>query len=55
MRWILTVVVALLVSYFTTPGTMQTRLSVAETQIQRLREDITEIKGDVKSVLRAGR
>lgn len=55
LRWVAMLVLAGLVSYFTTTGALATRMAVAESRIDRLSEDIREIKSDVKAVLRAVR
>ena len=59
VRYLLAMVVAALVSYFTAIGTLQSRVSVMETKVQQIqegdirqiREDIREIKSDVRLLL----
>lgn len=59
IRYALAMVVAGLVSYFTAIGTLQSRVSVMETKVQQIqdsdikqiREDIRDIKSDVRLLL----
>jgi hypothetical protein len=55
LRVVAAAAIAGLVSYFTTIGTMQARIAVAESQIELMRDDIKELKADVKLVLQAVR
>lgn len=51
LKYIVTLVLAALVSYFTAMGTLQTRVSVLEDRYDRLILDVSEIKADVKVLL----
>lgn len=51
VRWVLGLLLAAVVAYFTSMGAVQTRLAVAENNIQRIGDDLKEIKSDVKALL----
>jgi hypothetical protein len=53
VRWVLALALAGLVSYFTSIGAVQTRVAIAESKIEQIREDLKEIKADVKLLLQA--
>jgi hypothetical protein len=55
VRWVIGLVLVALVSYFTSIGTVQTRISLVEDRQVRFGEDLKEIKADVKSILLASR
>lgn len=51
LRWAFVLFLAGVVSYFTSMGTVQTRVAVVETKTQILQDDVTVIKHDVKELL----
>lgn len=51
LRWAFVLFLAGVVSYFTSMGTVQTRVAVVETKTQILQDDVTVIKRDVKELL----
>jgi len=55
LRFVVAMVLAALVAYFTTTGTLSTRMAVAESRIDRLSQDISEIKYDIRKILEAVR
>ena len=50
-KYIVTLILAALVAYFTAIGTLQARVSVLEDRYERLSDDVSEIKRDVKQLL----
>ena len=55
LRWAFGLLLAAVVSYFTSIGAVQTRIAVAESQIDAMREDMRELRSDVKLILQAVR
>ena len=53
LRWAIGIGLAGLVYYFTGMGAVQTRIAVLEERQSRLGGDLTEIKADVKQLLRS--
>lgn len=54
-RWLVGLVLAAVVAYFTAQSTVQVRLGVLEDRYARIVDDIREIKADVKEIVRAFR
>jgi hypothetical protein len=55
LRWVAMLAIAGLVSYYTTTATIQARLAVAESEIKLMRDDVRELRADVKMILQAVR
>jgi hypothetical protein len=55
VRWVLSLILAGIVAYFTTTGSLDRRLVAVETKIEATGADVKELKSDVKSLLRAVR
>lgn len=51
IRWILSLVFAGLVAYFTSQAALDKRLTVLEDRMQRTNDDIREVKADVRQLL----
>lgn len=55
VRWLAMMALAGVVSYYTTTATIQARLAVAESEIRLMRDDVRELRADVKMILQAVR
>jgi hypothetical protein len=51
IRWVVGLILVALVSYYTSKSTTEARLSVAETKIERMGQDLSEIKDDIRKIL----
>lgn len=55
LRFVAVSAVAGLVAYFTAIGTLQTRVSVTETEIRQIREELQFIRYDIRELVNQGR
>jgi hypothetical protein len=55
LTWVVSGLVATLASYFTTTGTINTKLASLETQVENIKDLLAENRADVKTLLREPR